>query len=239
MNSMGTAAQQLVEQGQQLVVRLATDIRRRIPFRAELDDLIAYGQVGLAEAARDFDERQGSRFITYAYYRIRGAIYDGVSSMSWTSRAYRRKLRQRAATERLGQHSPGQPANGTSHSDQPDQTPWLSELRARLAVVAPALPTDQPGLRDSTIADLAALAPPAIAAARETGERLRRLIDALPSQAARLIRLVYFDGLTLQQAAERLSVSRSWASRLHAQTLQQLARALRKLGEEDFRTPTA
>ena len=55
--------------------------------RWTLDDLIAYGQLGLAEAAQKFDAESGVRFTTFAYYRVRGAIYDGVSKMNWTSRA--------------------------------------------------------------------------------------------------------------------------------------------------------
>jgi RNA polymerase sigma factor for flagellar operon FliA len=208
------------------------DIRRKIPFRAEMEDLVAYGQVGLAEAARDFDETQGAKFTTYAYYRIRGAIYDGVSNMSWTSRAHHRKLRyQRMAEEALSDDA-SEPEQQESLAEG---ARWLSQVTQRLAVVFLASRADEPGLRDSAIEDLSALSPPTIASAKEIGERLRRLIDELPPQAKRLIRCVYFDGLTLQQAAERISVSRSWASRMHAQTLEQLARSLRKLGEEDFR----
>jgi RNA polymerase sigma factor for flagellar operon FliA len=62
---------------------------------------------------------------------------------------------------------------------------------------------------------------------------LRELIDALPSDSGSLIRGAYFEGLTLKQAGERIGVSKAWASRLHAKTLQRLARALRLLGRDD------
>lgn len=45
----------LIEEGQALVHSLATKIARNLPIRVDLDDLIAYGQVGLAESARQFD----------------------------------------------------------------------------------------------------------------------------------------------------------------------------------------
>ena len=72
-----------------------------------------------------------------------------------------------------------------------------------------------------------------IVAEREVGQRLHELVDALPNQTAQLIRTIYFEGATLQEAATRLGISKSWASRLHARTLQQLAASLRKLGAAD------
>jgi RNA polymerase sigma factor for flagellar operon FliA len=233
MKTAGIASQQLVEQGQQLVYQLAMEIRRKIPFRVDMEDLVAYGQVGLAEAARDFDETRGASFITYAYYRVRGAIYDGVSNMSWTSRAFHRKLRyQRVAEETLcdeAVENPGEPQSLR------ESARWFSALTQRLAVVYLATQCGEKGLSESSIKDSSALPPPAIAAAREISERLRKLVDDLPPLTGRLIRLIYFEGTSLREAAERLSVSKSWASRLHAQTLEQLARSLRRLGEEGFR----
>ncbi len=83
----------LIADGQALVRSLALRVYRNVPVRVELDDLIAYGEVGLAEAARDFKAERGNQFSTYAYYRIRGAIYDGLAKMTWTSRARYRKMR--------------------------------------------------------------------------------------------------------------------------------------------------
>ncbi|MCC6510007.1 MAG: sigma-70 family RNA polymerase sigma factor, partial [Pirellulaceae bacterium] len=94
---MSTEAQakidELIAEGQALVRSLALRIYRNVPVRVDLDDLIAYGEVGLAEAARDFQPDRGNQFSTYAYYRIRGAIYDGLAKMTWTSRARYRKMR--------------------------------------------------------------------------------------------------------------------------------------------------
>ena len=68
---------ELIDEGQALVKSLAARIHRNLPVHVDFDDLISYGQIGLAEAAQDFDAEQGTRFTTFAYYRIRGAILDG------------------------------------------------------------------------------------------------------------------------------------------------------------------
>jgi RNA polymerase sigma factor for flagellar operon FliA len=107
-------------------------------------------------------------------------------------------------------------------------------MTERLAVVFLSSQSgDTGGIRDSTIADPEALSGPALVAQREISQKLVEVVDALPSQNRQLIRAVYFDGFTLQQAADRLGISKSWASRLHAKTLEQLARSLRKLGAAD------
>lgn len=68
---------------------------------------------------------------------------------------------------------------------------------------------------------------------QEVHQKLNELIEALPPEARKLIRAAYFEGLTLKEAGERLGVSKSWASRLHAKTLTQLAQALRRLQMAD------
>ncbi len=55
MTTSSDNVEQLIEENQGLVRSLAATIHRKLPPYVELDDLIAYGQVGLAEAARDFD----------------------------------------------------------------------------------------------------------------------------------------------------------------------------------------
>jgi RNA polymerase sigma factor for flagellar operon FliA len=92
---------------------------------------------------------------------------------------------------------------------------------------------DEPGIRDSTLQDPQAAAAPAIVAQQEIVVKLHGLIGSLPSIEENLIRRVYFEGATLQEAAHSLGISKSWASRLHAKSLEHLARALRRLGAEE------
>jgi RNA polymerase sigma factor for flagellar operon FliA len=212
-----------------MVRSLAASIRRKLPPRVDLDDLIAYGQVGLAEAARDFDPSRGSRFSTYAYYRIRGAIYDGLSKMSWFSRAQYKQVRyQQMADEVLR-------ADGETAADEPTDkeadAKWFGDLSRALIVVHLATQVgDEDNVGAATPEDTSTPEPANIAIGREISRKLHELVDALPDEAGRLIRATYFEGLTLQEAAKRLGVSKSWASRLHAKTLQRLARSLRRMG---------
>jgi len=221
------SVEQLMQENQGLVRSLASRIHRKLPPHLELEDLIAYGQVGLAEAAKDFNPSRGSRFSTYAYYRIRGAIYDGVSKMTWLSRAqYKRVRYEQMANETLHVENEGMdtaPSRGTDA-----EVRWLRDVSRALAVVYLATQGDfdEEG-KGIQIADASTPDPQAALISQETTKKLHELIESLPAQAKSLIRYTYFEGLTLQEAGDRLGISKSWASRVHARTLEQLARGLR------------
>ncbi len=60
---------------------LAATVRKQFNAQIELEELMAYGQVGLLEAAERFDPKVGANFLTFAHYRIKGAIFDGLRKM--------------------------------------------------------------------------------------------------------------------------------------------------------------
>ena len=223
--------QQLMSDGQALVQSLVSKIARGIPLRVDRDDLVAYGEIGLAEAARDFDPEQGVNFTTFAYYRVRGAIYDGLSKMSWASRAQYNRLKYQQMSNELLAVESGQSRASESLEDE---ARWLRNVSHRLAVVFFTSQSDEEkGIRDSTLEDPQAAAAPDIVAQQEIVAKLRELIRLLPAAEETLIRKVYFEGATLQDAANSLGISKSWASRLHAKSLEQLARSLRRLGASE------
>lgn len=218
---------ELMERGQPLVYSIASRVHRSIPVNVDLDDLIAYGELGLAEAARDFDPEQGVKFTSFAFYRIQGAVYDGLAKMTWTSRARFRRLRyEQMANEVLA--SEDRPGAGGGLEGE---VKWLGDVTQKLGVVYLASQVgEEDGIRDSAIEDVATRSIPMMVAQREIIEKLRGLLEVLPYVEQRLIREVYFEGATLQDAANALGISKSWASRLHAKALEQLARALNRIG---------
>lgn len=228
----GKSRHDLIHECQGLVRNLAWQIQNRLARAADLDDLIAYGQIGLAEAARDFDVARGGKFSTFAYYRIRGAIYDGLSKMSWFSRAQYRRMRYEQRANELLQLERDAP-DAASGDDLVDDVRWLKRLSTGLGMASLFSHADDEE-RETQLADPRAEDPGAVVEGREIRQVLRQLVDSLPKDAGDLIRATYFEGLTLQAAGERIGVSKAWASRLHARTLEKLARALRQrdLGED-------
>jgi RNA polymerase sigma factor FliA len=225
MSATAESIQQAVDECQGLVRSLALKIHRGLPRRIELDDLIGYGQIGLVEAAREFDPARGIRFATFAYYRIRGAIYDGLAKMTGMSRGHYQHVRYEVSANEILDKS-SQTAAG---ADPQTELAWLRDVGKTLAVIHLVSHLDLPGTSlESSLIDSARFGPMALAMKHELAEKVVDQIGRLPEDEASLLRGVYFEGLALQEAGQRLGISKSWASRLHVKALQRLAGLLAK-----------
>ncbi len=215
----------LVFSHQGLVLAIARGIHRSFPSYIELDDLIGYGQVGLAQAARDFDPSRGHQFSTFAYYRIRGAILDGANQMNWLKRVTRvGDAYDRMSGDVLAADAADSEATGRSTNNEN----WISGVGGKLAVVFLLSNSSEDGDRNPEVADGQAEMPLESMLDDELKQSLRTLIEELPADARQLIRGTYFEGKTLKDAGEEIGISKAWASRLHAKALDQLARGLKR-----------
>jgi len=232
MSVMTQNRELLIDQCQGLVRSIALKIQKNLPRHLELDDLISYGQVGLAEAARDFDLARGGQFTTFAYYRIRGAVYDGVSKMSWVSRSqYNRLKYEQLAGDVLRLEHEDHPAPPATLEEG---LGWLKNITGALAIVYFSSQAAQGESGDPLeVEDRHTPSPQACAVQHETHACLHRLIDELPEESRQLVCATYFEGLTLTEAGQRLGIGKAWASRLHAKALQRLARGMRLAGAAD------
>lgn len=201
----------LINGCQGLVRSIAWKIHQKLPKSVDLDDLIGYGQVGLAEAARDFDSQRSVKFTTYAYYRVRGAILDGLSTMAWFTKAdYARGNYERSANDLMETSRQSEDGNDTEWFRQTAHSLSMSYIMTHWGDTGVAEPTDSATPSDAAESD-------------DLQHKVRGMIDELPTQEQTLMRGVYFDGLTIKAAGERIGISKAWASRLHARTLGSLA----------------
>jgi RNA polymerase sigma factor for flagellar operon FliA len=208
----------LILDHQGLVSSIARSVWRAIGASAPLGDLIGFGQIALVEAAERFRPEMGCEFSTFGYYRIRGAILDGLCKMSGLSRQAMQKVRflrglheahqQRVAEGALGDVSP-EVAWGVIEGSLRDgvATFFLTEA------AAVSTESEEPSAESEIIA-------------RERRQLVRQAIDHLPESEAALIRKVYFEGLSLSEVAEDIGCSRSWASRLHQRAIAVLRRMI-------------
>lgn len=221
--------QHLITSCQGLVRSIAWKVHQRLPPHVDLEDLVAYGQVGLAEAARDFDSGRGGQFTTYAWYRVRGAILDGLSRMRWFNRGdFEAGRYERMAHETLADADSGGDAALSPAGEVERHGGWLKGMSSVLAVACIGSWCGS-GAEDD-IADSGMEAPDRIVMRRETATLLREAVSALPSDMAALVRLTYFEGQTLTSAAESVGISKAWASRLHTRALGRLAAVLQAAG---------
>jgi RNA polymerase sigma factor for flagellar operon FliA len=222
---------QLVEKHLSLVQAIARKVKKTLNASIELDDLVGYGSKGLVEAAERFDARHGVAFTTFAYYRIRGAIYDGLRAMGWYSRAdyarYRAEeraneyLRNRADREGAGR-AQGGAAGGTSPTASEAAT--LAEVHEILSSVATVHITSLEAA--STVPDESLPAADVAVDNHRMSHRVRQAVAALPDKERRLMELYYFADKNLEEAGAELGLSKSWACRLHARAVDLLRDAM-------------
>jgi RNA polymerase sigma factor FliA len=189
------------------VEALAHRMARRVGSRhASLDDLRAFGQQGLLDAARAFDEGRGVPFDRWASLRIRNAMIDGVRRFgAIPSRARRRALA-------LGEPERCDAGDSSEVSESSGRSPLagLHVLSMDMGEVA-----DSRGMTPEDLAEKAQLA-----------ARVRAIVARLPKQERALIEQSYFQGLTVEQVAASMGLSRSWAHRAHARAMATMQRAL-------------
>jgi RNA polymerase sigma factor for flagellar operon FliA len=236
---MGAPRDQLVEQHLHLVQSIAAKLKRRLGKTMEPGDLVGYGTQGLIEAANKFDPKQGTAFGTFAYYRIRGAIFDGMRTMGWYSRGdYARFRAEERANEYLATASEREAADRAAHpagaaqgksADKPeDKSKVLEDIAEILAGVAAVHITSIEAARDAP--DDRFQAPDDAVLEAEGRERVRAALTKLPEKERRLMELYYFVDMKLEDAGKKLGLSKSWASRLHTRAVNHLREVLE---EED------
>jgi RNA polymerase sigma factor for flagellar operon FliA len=231
----------LIEQHLSLVQAIARKLKKTISASIDFEDLVGYGSKGLVEAAERFDPSHGVAFTTFAYYRVRGAMFDGLRTMGWYSRAdYARYRAEERANELMQSHADqdgatratmaretveGADAGGTTAAGSPSGAAGtlasVAEMLSGIATVHITSLEAAAGLADESL--------PAADAQLDLGRlgaRVRDAIKRLPERERQLMELYYFAGKNLEEAGSVMGLSKSWACRLHARAINLLRDAL-------------
>ena len=231
--SRGVAASEkddLVKKHLSLVEAIARKVKRTLGGAMDVDDLVGYGHKGLVEAAERFDGRAGVAFSTFAYYRIRGAMYDGIRAMGWYSRADYARYRAEERTNQYLQTQADQEGAaraqnpGAAGSAKPDAAETLASVAEVLSGVATIHITSLEAA--SRVADESLPAPDSAVDTVRLSRRVRDALKTLPDKERQLMELYYFGDKNLEEAGSELGLSKSWACRLHARAVDLLRRAM-------------
>ncbi|MFP2961945.1 sigma-70 family RNA polymerase sigma factor [Myxococcus sp. 1LA] len=221
--ALGDDRKVILEKYGPYVRSLAATVRKQFNAQLELDELLAYGQIGLLEAAERFDPKVGANFLTFAHYRIKGAIFDGLRKMGVLrgSDARNAFVGERAAAY-LGNLSDREAGAGNRGSSFADDVNDISDAVTGLAMVfATSIEgADSAGYTDESL-------PVDVRMEQEQQKtRVRAAIEKLPEKERKLLMGYYFQGRTLEEAGAEIGQSKSWASRLHARAIDRLKELL-------------
>ncbi len=68
---------------------IVSSVYSKLPREVDIMDIESYAYVGLIDAINKFNPKRNIKFETYASYRIKGAIVDGMRKQDWLSRTLR------------------------------------------------------------------------------------------------------------------------------------------------------
>ncbi len=210
-----------VQQHQSLVRKQALRVRAQFELRTDLEDLIAYGMQGLLEAQRRYDPARGVQFKHFAYYRIRGAIVDGVRQMAYLPRRTHQLRRAAETLDRAAEEATF--ARATSPEARSSAAQTLAAIDDILGKTCAAFVIDAVGQDDPDDPEVEAIA-------AEERSRVLRALDVLEERERRVVEQYYFAGRTLDDIGAELGVGKSWVSRICSKAL----RKMRTVLEEDL-----
>jgi RNA polymerase sigma factor for flagellar operon FliA len=221
-----TAARaKLVETHLDLSRKAAAMVYPRVKEHVPFDELVALANIGLTEAANRYDPAKGASFSTFAWYRVHGAIIDGIRrSTNLPKRVWAKLVALRAASEYLehrGERDAGAAQKGVA---APAGADALAAVKEAMSAIRTMYVTSLEALQEDKGFDPGGDAPApedAIDATR-FGVRIRKAIDKLPERERELVKKHYWEGKNLLEAGAELGISKSWASRLHAQAVDRL-----------------
>ncbi|MDH3382410.1 MAG: RNA polymerase sigma factor FliA [Flavobacteriaceae bacterium] len=72
-----------------MVKHVANRLAARLPANFLVDDLVQVGMIGLLESIDKYDSAKGTKFKTYAEFRVKGAMLDDLRSKDWIPRSVR------------------------------------------------------------------------------------------------------------------------------------------------------
>ena len=214
----------LVEKHLDLSRRAAAMVYPRVKQHVQFDELVALANIGLAEAATRYDPTKGASFSTFAWYRVHGAIIDGIrKSTNLPRRVWAKLVALRAASEYLehrGERDAGAAQKGVAAPSGPDA---LAAVKEAMSAIRTMYVTSLETLQEKGFDPGGET--PELAEGIDTtrlGVRLRKALDKLPEKERELVKKHYWEGKNLLEAGAELGISKSWASRLHAQAVDRL-----------------
>lgn len=222
-----------------LVKYVVDRIASSLPKSIDKDDLIHAALIGLFDAQEKFDHGRGTKFETYAIWRIKGAVLDELRSLDWASRSTRRRARE---VERACQKLDQKFGRSATESEVAEElgVPLRSHLRLLEEIRGASLLSLDQSISVDDEHDLTGLAEVIederaenVLETIEEVESKRLLLEEvnhLTEQERLVIALYYYEEMTLKEIGETLGISESRVSQIHTKAVGRLhARMTRSL----------
>jgi RNA polymerase sigma factor FliA len=215
-----------------LVKYVAGRVSTGLPPSVEFGDLVSYGVFGLLDAIEKYDPTRGIKFETYAIARIKGAIIDELRADDWVPRSVRFKAREiekayMALEGELRRVPTDEEVARKLGITVEEYLNLLSKMSLISLVALDELWTvsgdkpDKISLAD-IVEDVKVKDPSKTFEIEEMKDIIAEAINRLPERERIVVTLYYFEGLTMREIGEVLTVTESRVCQMHTKAILRL-----------------
>ncbi|MDD5593673.1 MAG: sigma-70 family RNA polymerase sigma factor [Candidatus Margulisbacteria bacterium] len=204
-----------------------------LPPNIEYDDLVSDGTVGLMKAWENFDPKRGVKFETYASYRIRGEMLDGLKNYNpvpYRVQVMVRDLAKKGVKSVVSRKD--------KEEDELLEKKELSEDEFKLAlkrikkIVSASALMYLLSIEGMTEAGVEAQVPGEVTPASEIDfgelkDKIRAEIYSLPPLQKQVVELFFHKGINQKTIAQKLKLSRPKVCRLLSRAIETIKRRLK------------
>lgn len=219
-------SREMIEPYLPLVRMVAARLFSRIPKSIDFDDLVGYGVVGLVESFKEFNPEKKVKFTTFAFYRVKGAMLDGLRALDPVSRSVRKKIKMIESAvdsltavlgrdpdeEEIARHvrmSIDEVRLARGEAQQRQIVSLEDELQQRYEHISEKEPVHNEQVEDKELVDI-----------------LSEAIKQLDEKERLVLTLYYYEGLTLKEIGETVQLTESRISQLLSKSVSMLRKKL-------------
>jgi RNA polymerase sigma factor for flagellar operon FliA len=225
---------QLITEYLPYVKRIVHRIAVHLPSTIDIEDLMNVGVIGLIQAVDRYDPKRDNKFMTYAVFRIRGAVLSELRSRDFLSRANRRKIRNLENVHHKLEQKLGREIDDFEIAQELgidiEQVHRTKQMSGISFISFEELGFSSKDEKEKLINYLVDSEDDALTVTRlkELKAAVARAIEQLPEKERLVISLYYLDELTMKETGKVLNVTESRVSQIHSQAIMRLRAKLKK-----------
>jgi RNA polymerase sigma factor for flagellar operon FliA len=199
-----------------------------LPPNIEYDDLVSDGTVGLMKAWDNFDPKRGVKFETYASYRIRGEILDGLKNYNpvpYRVQVMVRDLAKKGVQSVVSRKETKE--DKVLEKKELTEDEFKQALKRIKKIVSASALMYLLSVEEMSDAGVEAqvsteVTPSSEIEFAELKGRIRSAVESLPEQQREVVELFFHKGINQKTIAEKLKLSRPKVCRLISKAIKSM-----------------
>ncbi|MFZ3576631.1 FliA/WhiG family RNA polymerase sigma factor [Virgibacillus sp. DJP39] len=214
-------------------------IASHLPKNVSKDDLKSFGLLGLYDALKKFETSRDLKFDTYASFRIRGAIIDGLRKEDWLPRSIREKTKKIEQVSQYLEQKYQRKPSSSEIAKELNMTALEVETNTMDSLFANVLSIEEKpkdgfndhkeGIGYSITDNDTSVSPDGHLLTKEIKKELVTSIKSLNENEQMVISLFYNEELTLTEIGQVLELTTSRISQIHKKAIFKLRNTLAKM----------